>query len=35
MEEFAHWSDSNHLLHLPTSGALVTWSYGRKGGANT
>jgi len=31
MEEFLQWSESNHLMHLPTRGALFTWSNGIQG----
>ncbi|XP_058742694.1 uncharacterized protein LOC131615239 [Vicia villosa] len=31
MHEFFQWSDSNHLIHLPTVGNMFTWSNGRKG----
>jgi hypothetical protein len=31
MDEFANWSDSNNLVHLPTKGSLYTWINGRDG----
>jgi hypothetical protein len=31
MEDFKQWSDSNNLIHLPTSGAEFTWANGRGG----
>jgi hypothetical protein len=31
MEEFKQWSDTNNLIHLPTSGAEFTWANGRGG----
>lgn len=31
MDEFANWSDQNHLIHMPTAGAKFTWSNGRNG----
>lgn len=30
MEDFGRWTDSNHLLHIPTTGARFTWSNSRK-----
>ncbi|GAU46447.1 hypothetical protein TSUD_402140 [Trifolium subterraneum] len=35
MEDFLNWSDSNHLVHLPTKGAFFTWTNGRGGTAHT
>ncbi|KAI5432647.1 hypothetical protein KIW84_020085 [Lathyrus oleraceus] len=29
MEDFGRWTDSNHLLHIPTTGARFTWSNSR------
>ncbi|KAI5389607.1 hypothetical protein KIW84_075045 [Lathyrus oleraceus] len=31
MQDFFHWSDSNHYIHIPTLGNKFTWSNGRKG----
>jgi hypothetical protein len=31
IEDFQLWTDTNHLLHLPTSGAFYTWTNGRRG----
>ncbi|GAU48100.1 hypothetical protein TSUD_133200 [Trifolium subterraneum] len=31
MDDFIQWTDSNQLIHLPTSGALFTWANGRGG----
>ncbi|XP_058734231.1 uncharacterized protein LOC131605962 [Vicia villosa] len=30
MKEFLSWSDSNHLVHVPTMGNQYTWNNGRK-----
>lgn len=35
MEEFANWSNNNNLVHIPTSGAKVTWSNGSNEANNT
>lgn len=35
MMDFSNWSDSNHLIHIPTSGARFTWSNGRRGASHT
>jgi len=29
MEEFKNWTDTNNLIHLPTTGAEYTWANGR------
>jgi len=31
IEDFNNWSDSNHLIHIPTRGSYFTWANGRKG----
>lgn len=35
MEDFVNWSDTNHLIHLPTRGSFFTWSNRRGGNAFT
>jgi len=35
MNEFLQWSNSNHLIHLPTRGSFFTWSNGRRGTNHT
>jgi len=31
MQDFQKWTDSNHFIHLPTTGAEFTWQNGRSG----
>jgi len=31
MQDFQSWTDSNHFIHLPTTGAEFTWQNGRSG----
>jgi len=31
IEDFLNWSESNHLIHIPTRGSLFTWANGRRG----
>jgi exonuclease III len=33
--DFQDWTDTNFLIHLPTTGAYLTWSNGRKGARHT
>ncbi|MCH81726.1 RNA-directed DNA polymerase (Reverse transcriptase), partial [Trifolium medium] len=35
IEDFQRWTDTNHLIHLPTSGAYYTWANGRRGRRHT
>jgi hypothetical protein len=35
IDDFQHWTDSNFLIHLATSGAYFTWSNGRRGAKHT
>lgn len=35
MEDFVNWSDTNHLIHLPTRDSFFTWSNRRGGNAFT
>ncbi|KAK2411057.1 hypothetical protein QL285_046381 [Trifolium repens] len=33
--DFQDWTDTNFLIHLPTTGAYLTWSNGRRGARHT
>ncbi|WJX67284.1 hypothetical protein P8452_51763 [Trifolium repens] len=35
IDDFQSWSDSNLLMHLPTTGAFFTWTNGRGGSRHT
>ncbi|CAK8576869.1 unnamed protein product [Lathyrus sativus] len=35
MEEFADWTDYNHLVHMPIVGVKFTWANGREGRRHT
>lgn len=34
MDDFSNWSNSNHILHLPTTWAKFIWNNGRREGVN-